>query len=373
MAGSRLRKKKTLLSPVRLCFLLLWPVGGLLLLLARHSEAFAEKVYARGLYPLYHRLLCLLPQRLPFSLGEVLLYGVCVFTLIAVCIWFLHIIIRKGQRWRILFAGILNAMCALGFLFILFVFGCGINYYRTPYAEAAGLEVRESTQEELYAMCLDLARNAATLREALPEYEDADGVFALPGSYAEAAQQAMFRLGNEEEMLHFSYPRPKSVLFSRGMSYFGIVGIYSPFTGEANVNTDTTDYTIPAAMCHELCHTAGIMREDEANYLAYRACTRYGDEILAYSGTMMALAYSANALRRANPDLYAEVTAEFSEAMWRDLAAHSSYWEQFEDTATNEIGEKMNDTYLKANNQTAGTQSYGAMVDLLLAEYRAEQ
>lgn len=370
MPKSKTRKTRRLLGPVRLSLLALWPIGGAFLLLAGNSEAFAEKIYARGIYPLYHRLLSLLPERLPFSLGEMLLYGACAFALIAVIVWLLHIIIRKGQRWRVFLSGILNALCALGLVFALFVFGCGINYYRTPYAQAAGLEVRESTREELYAMCLDLARNAAVLREELSEYEDADGVFALPCSYAEAARQAMTALGEGEDLLKFSYPTPKSVRFSRGMSCFGIVGIYSPFTGEANVNTHTTDYTIPAAMCHELCHTAGIMREDEANYLAYRACIHCGDEILAYSGVMMALTYSVNALHRAAPDLYAGVTAEFSEAMWRDLAANSTYWAQFEDTVTNEIGEQMNDTYLKANNQPTGTQSYGAMVDLLLAEYR---
>lgn len=372
MTGSKTRKKRITLGPLRMFLLLLWPFAGIILLWARHSEAFAEQVYARGIYPLYHRAISLLPECLPFSLGEMLLYAVCVFVPIAVIVWVLHIIIRKGQRWRVLLSGVLNALCALGLVFALFVFGCGINYYRLPYAEAAGLEVRESTQEELYALCLDLAGKAAALREDLTAYEDANGVFTLPCAYDEVAQWAMTSLGQEEEMLKFSYPRPKSVLCSRGMSYFGIVGVYSPFTGEANVNTDTTDYTIPAAMCHELCHTAGIMREDEANYLAYLACTRHGDEILAYSGIMLALTYSANALHRAAPDLYADVAAEFSEAMWRDLRANAAYWDQFEDTVTNEIGEQVNDTYLKANNQSAGTQSYGAMVDLLLAEYRAE-
>ena len=59
-----------------------------------------------------------------------------------------------------------------------------------------------------------------------------------------------------------------------------------------------------------------------------------------------------------------------SDAVRRDRAADRAYWAQFEDTKTNEFGEKMNDTYLKANDQKEGTKSYGAMVDLLLAEYR---
>ena len=355
----------------RCILLLLWPVAGIALLLASISEAFAERVFARGVYPLYHRLLSLLPGWLPFSLGEILLYALCLSVPIVLIVWLLHIIIRKGQRWRILCSGVLNALCALGLIFAMFVFGCGINYYRTPYAEAAGLEVTESTQEELYGLCLELARNAAALRENLTAYEDSNGVFALPHAYDAAAQQAMTSLGEQEDMLRFSYPRPKPVLLSRGMSYLGIVGIYSPFTGEANFNTDTVDYTIPATMCHELCHTTGIMREDEANYLAYLACTRHGDDVLAYSGTMLALVYSVNALHRVSPALYAQVYDCFSEGMLRDFRASSAYWAQFEDSAASEISEQMNDAYLKANNQPTGTQSYGAMVDLLLAEYKA--
>lgn len=373
MQGSITRKKERIIGPARLCLLLLWPLAGLTLLLARHSEVFAEQVFAQGLYPLYHRVLSLLPECLSFSLGEMLLYAVSAFALIAGIAWCVHMIKGRDRRWRILLAGGINTLCALGLVFSLFVFGCGANYYRTSYAKAAGLEVTASTQEELYELCLALAHRAAALRQQLAACENAAGVFTLPCSndaLGQSAVEAMTALGQEEEMLDFRYPRPKSVLCSRGMSYFGITGIYSPFTGEANVNTDTSGYTIPAAMCHELCHTAGVMREDEANYLAYLACTRHGDTVLAYSGTMLALTYSANALHRAAPALYARAAEEFGEGVWRDFAANAAYWAQFEDTVTNGIGKQVNDTYLKANNQPTGTQSYGAMVDVLLAEYK---
>jgi hypothetical protein len=37
-----------------------------------------------------------------------------------------------------------------------------------------------------------------------------------------------------------------------------------------------------------------------------------------------------------------------------------------------EVGDAVNDTYLKSYGQTAGTASYGLMVDLLIAEYASE-
>ena len=376
MPESKVRGKKPNVGTGQRCLLLLWPAAGLTLLLAVLREDFAELVFTRGIYPVYRKLLSFLPGLLPFSLGEFLLCALMIALPIAIVLWCIHMIKERGRRKSVLVQGILNALCALGLVLFLFVFGCGANYYRTPYAETVGLEVTKSTQEELHQMCLDLARQAAQLREQLSYCETEEGVFALPYSLealGDEAVKAMDALGRDVEVLAGNYAAPKQMFFSRVMSYFGITGVYSPFTGEANVNVDGPHYSIGSVMCHELSHTAGFMREDEANYLAYLACTRYGDAVLDYSGTMLALSYSANALNRASPALYAEVYACFTDAMLRDFAASAAYWDQFEDTVTREIGEQVNDAYLKANNQASGTASYGAMVDLLLAEYKARQ
>jgi len=374
MQGTKSRRRSRRIGLGRCILLLLWPVAGITLLLARSSEAFAEQVFAQGLYPLYHRLLSLLPRQLPFSVAECLLCALVPGILIAVVLWCIHMIKGRGRRGRIFLRGMGNALCALGLVFFLFIFGCGANYYRTPYAKAAGLEVTPSTPEELYGLCLELAQQAGELRESLSNLENETGVLALPDTtqaLGACAAQAMQALGEENPLLSFHYSPPKPVHFSRVMSSFNITGVYFPFTGEANVNVDVPAYSLGATMCHELCHTAGIMREDEANYLAYLACTRHGDDVLAYSGTMLALVYSGNALHRVAPTLYAQVYDCYTEGMLRDFRASSAYWAQFKDTVTSEIGEQMNDTYLKANNQPTGTQSYGAMVDLLLAEYKA--
>jgi hypothetical protein len=52
-----------------------------------------------------------------------------------------------------------------------------------------------------------------------------------------------------------------------------------------------------------------------------------------------------------------------------DLALNSAYWKKF-DTGVGKVAEKANDTHLKMNDQKDGIQSYGRMVDLLLADWR---
>ncbi len=349
--------------------LALWPVAGLTLLLAKHSAEFAEHVFARGIYRFYRTPISFLTGLLPFSLAELILYALAPAVLTGLCLWTVHMV-RTGDR-KVLLRGLLDIACLLGVVFFMFVFGCGANYYRYTYAECAGMQVQPGTDEELCGLCLSLTERANTLREGLEE--DAEGVFLLPCSdreLAKRAQNAMTALGRDTGLLRGYYAPPKPVLWSEGMSRLEITGVFFPFTQEANVNVAASDYSIGAAMCHELSHMAGFMREDEANYLAYLGCTRSGDPVLDYSGTMLALVYSVKALNKSNPALYSIVREQYSDAVRRDLAADAEYWRRYEDQPASEFGEKMNDTYLKANAQSEGTKSYGAMVDLLLAEYR---
>ncbi len=356
--------------------LLTWPVAGLVLLLAKRSESFAERVFARGIYRAFHTPVALLTGLLPFSLAELVLYALVPAVIAMLSVWSVHVVRGRGRRGRCILQGAVRALGLLGLVFFLFVFGCGGNYYRSTYAQLSGLEVVPGTDEELYGLCVDLAEQANGLRAQLADCEDARGVFALPCSTRELgdrARDAMNALGAQDPLFACYYSRPKPVAWSRGLSRLGITGVFFPFTQEANVNTDVSGYSIGAAMCHELSHMAGFMREDEANYLAWLACTRQDDPVLAYSGTMLALAYAGNALARSDAGLYRAYYERLSAAVRRDLAADRDYWTRFEDTKTSEFGEKMNDTYLKANDQKTGTRSYGAMVDLLLAEFRTNQ
>ena len=84
---------------------------------------------------------------------------------------------------------------------------------------------------------------------------------------------------------------------------------------------------------------------------------------------MLALIHSTNALIGIDPEAWMEVRSGFSEEVRRELALNSAYWQQYE-TSVGKAAEKVNDVHLKMNNQESGLQSYGRMVDLLLADWR---
>ncbi len=189
---------------------------------------------------------------------------------------------------------------------------------------------------------------------------------------AKEANKAMKSLSKEFPVLRGLYAQPKPVILSGLMSYTEITGVFIPFTMEANVNVDIPDFTIPYTMLHEMAHQRGFMREDEANYIAYLTGVSSDNVEIMYSSTMLALISSGNALYGQDTELYFEVRSMYSDEIARDIRAHTDYWSRYEDTVVSTVSNKINDTYLKANAQTDGVKSYGRMVDLLLAKYKAE-
>lgn len=364
---------KRILKLKRIWILLLLPISLLSLFIASKSPEAAEHFFAGGIYLVISGIMSRITGLLPFSLMEFGIVFGPVLILVLLVIFVVRMIKNKDDRkFRAAKAGI-NIACVASLAVFLLIFGCTINYYRYTLAKHLDLPVRPATGEELYLLVEELAIETSEVRSHLMEYEDADGIFHLPmtmGELGKEAVQAFHRLGEENSLFSGYYPKPKHIFFSEVMSKMNFTGMYCPFTMEANVNIDVPHYSIASTMCHELAHLKGFIREDEANYISFLACRASESELLHYSGLMEALILSGNALYRKNPDLYNKVHEYYSDAVVRDLVANSVYWKQYKNTVISNTAEKINDSYLKANNQTDGTQSYGRMVDLLLAEYR---
>lgn len=356
----------------RLWILLLFPLALLLMAMAKRSVYFTEEIFAKRIFHAYSQAFSFVTGWIPFSLAEAgVVLGIVVIPLIV--IWRIIVYIKgKGKRVYLMASDLISLLCIGAVVYFMLVMGCSVNYYRKPVAEYLGLTVRDSSVEELYALHAELAERTSAVRKQLT-LEDADGVYCLSVSTAELAKwcdDTYDTLAAAQEVFHGTYPKPKRILFSGLMSRTELTGVYVPFTMEANVNVAVPDYSIASTMCHELAHLRGFIREDEANYISYLACMASDNLELQYSGLMEALILSGNALYGKNPELYYEIRAGYDEGVNRDLAANSAYWAQFHDTKISKTTEKLNDTYLKANNQSDGVQSYGRMVDLLLAEYR---
>lgn len=363
------RKKKLLLQ-------LLWLTPGLLLYaLFRLSflwPSFTETVYSRGIFRFINQGLSSATGWLPFSLGELLLYAFILFVAVHIIVMIVHAAMAKKAWWYVLLRRSLALLCVASMVYALFVGLWGFNYARQPLGDSLGLDTSPATVQELYATCEALIHQANTLRAAVQQ--DENGVFAyslpedeimkrVPDYYNRAADATGL------DWLGGSFGRAKPVMNSIGLSYAYINGIYFPFTGEPNVNTDVPDLFFAASCNHEAAHQRGFAREDEANFLSYYVSSFADDPSVRYSATMLALIHATNQLYDADSDLYYELRKTYSEGLGRDIADNSAYWQRFE-SPVSESAQEVNNTFLKANMQRDGVKSYGRMVDLLIGLWR---
>lgn len=338
----------------------------LLQILARSLPGFAER-YAEHIYPVIMRTLGGLSNLVPFALDELLIY-----LLTAGVVYYLISGVRKIKKGRIKAGKWLGRtvlrLGKIGILwFLVFTVNCGINYHRTPFSELAGLSAGEADEEELTGLCLWLTDRIEETADRITRQEN--GLCALPEDLRSSTRDAMLRLGERYPELSGWYPKAKPVWTYQVLSMESLEGVFGPYTMEAHYNPDIPAYNQPAVLCHELSHLKGFMREDEANYIAYLACTGSEDANLQYSGLMLAYTHSINALYQADPGKALEVRERLCHQADLDYAYHRYYWQQYEGKIS-ELSDKVNDAYLKANAQSEGSRSYGRMVDLLIGEYR---
>lgn len=352
-----------------------WPLALLplavgLQLAASASPPLVERLYSERLYRVVAATLAGALGWVPFSVGELLLW-------VAIGVagaWAARTLLRlargRGRRRAALLTALVQAWAAAGAIYLVFVVLWGLNYRRPPYAELAGLDARPARVAELSAVCARLVAAANRAREGVPE--DAAGVARLADGRSGALRRAPAGYGEDAgiaSVVSVASAPAKPVLLSTAMSYLGITGIFSPFTGEANLNMTLPEPDMPFAACHELAHAHGFAREDEANYVGYLACTRHRDADFRYSGLLAASVYAMNALARMDRDGYARLDAERSPGVKRDLAALVAWAKRYRGPAER-VSKAVNSAYLKSQGQKEGVRSYGRMVDLLIAEMR---
>jgi hypothetical protein len=369
MGGISLRRRRKP-KGLNLVMYIIIVLGMILSLIAPRIAPLIEAGYSRSMYKLLIRPYSLLTGFFPFSLAEFAVLGLALFGLVKLVQLVRGLRKSPGETIKKMPGALGVLALALALTYVAFNMLWGLNYSRLSFARIADLPVQPGTVAELKELALALTENANTLRQQVAE--DSRGVMVLP----QGAWDALARADKGYEKAAKIYPelggkygRPKGVFLSRYWSYTGVTGMYFPFTAEANVNIDIPHFMLPATAAHEMAHQRGFAREDEANFLAYLTCSVHPDADFRYSGTVLALLNTMNALYRADPDAYKEVRVLYGPGLNRDLQDWSEYWQRYEGPVE-KASNKINDSYLKANRQQDGVRSYGRMVDLLLAMYR---
>ncbi|MBO5757578.1 MAG: DUF3810 domain-containing protein [Clostridia bacterium] len=334
-------------------------------LAARIFPAFAD-LFNQNVSEIFRRTLAALTGWIPFSLGEALILLLPV--IFGLAVWYAAK--YRCDTWRSTwsFVGILIAVICM--LLSMFVFTFATGYHGTTLDKKLGLAQKEVSAEELYQTALILAEKVNEEHESMTYAKN--GFSVMPYSLSEMNDKLLDAYDvfcAKHKFIDHYDSRLKPVMLSELMNYTHITGVYSYFTGEANIDIAFPDYTIPYTAAHELAHQRGIAREDEANMVAFLVCMESDDAYIRYCAYLNMYEYVANALYRASPELYAKASGKLHADVKSEMVAYSNFFAKYQNSTAGSVSGAVNDTFLKFQG-TEGTASYGMVVDLTVAYYK---
>ncbi len=314
-------------------------------------------------------VLATLTSPIPFSLGELVIW----LLPLALFLVLYHAIRRRCDSWRTVtvYVGMLLSVVAL--VFSLFVLTFTAGYRGSPLEDKLELDREKVSATELYDTAVILIDAINRETEEILFYTDDFSI--MPYTFDEMNDKLMDayeKFASEQEHISHTPSRVKPVVLSEALSYMHITGVYSFFTGEANVNVGFPDYTLPATAAHEMAHQRGVAREDEANFVSFLVCIGADDPYIRYSGYVSAYEYVASALAGADRELYSQAVAKLNGEVKAEMSAYGRFYDKYRESVASNISSTINNSYLQSQG-TVGVKSYGMVVDLVVAYYKAAE
>ncbi len=323
---------------------------------------FVERYYSNGLYKLISKLMHYTFGWLPFSVGDVF------YTIVSIYIlrWlFLNRkrIIKDTKQWA------LDVMVAISIGYFAFHFLWAFNYYRLPLEKKLNLNADYSTEElttitnkliqKANEVQFDITQND-TLKVEMP-FSKTELINLVPDGYAELSK----------EFPHFAY-HPKSIkrsLYSLPLTYMGFSGYLNPFTNEAQIDGLIPKFNYPTTSSHEVAHQLGYAAENEANFIGSLAAMHHKSIYFRYSGYTFALSHCLGELHQREKEQYDTLVKTIHKGILKNYQEANKFWQSYQNPLEPVFKVSYN-SFLKANNQTKGIDSYNYVVGLLVNYFK---
>ena len=265
---------------------------------------------------------------------------------------------------------------------VLAVFSCiytlhtaafGLNFYAGPISEDLRLDMSPYTLEELTEATEYYRNEANALAAVMPRKSDGTVSFRTFEELAAMAGEGFETLTYQRHYPIFagSTVPVKKLGWSDMYVSMGITGFSFALTGEAAVNPQAPDVSLPFTMCHEMSHRMCIANERDANFAAFLAASNHSDPQFRYSAYFMAYRYCMAALStvssQAAVNARARVDEGVSDYLRYDMAQYDAFYRTRRNASATKAGDAVNNAYLKTSGDASGLASYGEVCDLLVS------
>ena len=356
-------------------------------ILSWNSKAFTDW-YRLRLFPVLTGIPARISDLFSGSVGEILIAaGVLVAVLELFLVPVLAWKTRQGnthkpdakaariKKWNLRFA-----CWVLVYIYVTETLNCYMLYHASTVEEQYYSTGGEQGTELLVRAYSEVVAKANALAGQVKRDAKGRAVFVgIDAQLYEKCRQAMRKQGEVYPYLSGYYPDPKPIRASHFMSQQYLLGIYFPFTMEANYNTVMYPVNMPATICHEYSHLKGIILEDEANYFGFAACIESDDPYLQYSGYLSVIGYLSRQVRESVPqEIRKDMEQVSGQVIQDDVFLTEEQWERVEEKAVlptetvNKAANAFLETNLTMNGVKDGIKSYSRVVRLVLKYYESQ-
>ncbi len=319
---------------------------------------FVERYYSNGIYVFSSKLMHYSFGWLPISVGDVLY-----------CIAFLYVIrwlivnrirlIKAPKTW------FLDVIAAISIAYFAFHILWGFNYYRLPLSKSLNINAEYNTTQLVdFTKKLIEKSNTVHLKLVKNDTLKVTTQYSKDEIYAKV-KNGYFELAKTYPHLEYAPQSLKKSIFSTPLIYMGFSGYLNPFTNESQVSHILPKYKLPTTACHEVAHQLGYAAENEANFIGSLAAINNDDTYFKYSGYTFALRHCLAELYRRDPEVYEKLLSTVNAGVLKNYKEVRVFWKNYQNPIEPYF-EKTFDTFLKANNQSAGMKSYSYVVALLV-------
>ena len=329
----------------------------IILELVKRNTNFIDHIYSEIFYRLNSNLFIYIFSSIPFSVGDI------IYLFVPLIIF--SIFNKNNTRRR----NLKNLFYFLSIFYVLFQVQWGLNYHRTPlqnklnfkkkYDKISLIETTKFFIEKTNNVHSEISKN-----DTLPITfkEDKTEIFRLS---VKAGMNISDQKITKIKMKHASV---KNSLFSTPLSYMGFGGYINPFTLEVQINKNIPSIQIPTTICHEIAHQKGYSAENEANFIGIISCINSNDNLIKYSGNILALRYLLNELYKVDKKKFDQLYLKINKGIIKNIKQAEKELDKYKNPFEPFL-KVIYDKYLKANNQTAGIESYSLVVNLLVNYY----
>ena len=289
---------------------------------------------------------------IPFSITEIVMLGVIVLSLVFLVFCLIYLFKKKYNNSL---HSVLNLSLVLLSVITLYQITAEMAYNRKPVD--VPLYNNQVEKTEFRKVVEHFVKDLNECCDHLEFKEDGDLVEPISHKELNALLEEEYKKYPSEYLLDFT-TSTKPMLSSIIYREFHITGVTFMPTAEANVNTMNVASGKPFTYAHELAHTKGAMREEDADLVAAYITLHSENYYIRYSGYYYTIGSLLNLCNYTGKDTdYKEVVAKLDPRFIKNISFNSQYWATH--NSWSKIANWFNNLYLKISGEKEGTDSYG--------------